>query len=370
MAVKLKGTIRQRGDKFEYVIDVGKHPVTGKRMQQTGIVASKDEAEKALVEINKNLRLGQRNTGITLTEFINTYYENHVKHNVRETTLQVQLNLVKRITDYFGAKKIDKLTYEDIEKFYHHLLNDRGMGKGTIRNISAILRKTFKYAMNKRVIIHDVSQEVSPYSYKPKRINPWNSEQVRHFLQCMEGSIRYPFYTLAFSTGMRIGEIAGLQKNDLMPGTNQLRIVKAVKYTKQRGHFLDDVTKTDNSMRTIKLPGHVVSLLEDHIKSTKQFMFEIRPGDFLVHTTIRRHFYEDIEKSGLPRIRLHDMRHTVATMLLMRRHPIVAVAELLGDTVETINSTYAHFIPRMESELVETISEEFFSPKPVDNFKM
>ncbi|KEQ22847.1 tyrosine-type recombinase/integrase [Paenibacillus tyrfis] len=357
MAVKLKGSVRPRGDKFEYVIDVGKNPITKKRIQETGTCDTQEEAEQALFEINRNLRLGHKSAGRTFKDFIMSYYESVVRHKVRATTYEKQMEYVLRIIKYLGNKKIDKITYDDIEDFYSQLLNVDKQGKGVIRNISAVLRKTFKYAMKKKAIIYDVSKDVAPYSYKPKKMTVWQPEQVSHFLKTMRGTDRYAFYALVFSTGMRIGEILALYKTDILKKTNQIKIEKALKRL-GKGFVIDD-TKTPNSIRTLRLPKHVVDELLTHSNSNTLYLFELN-GKHFNPRTIRNRFYADTKIAGLPRIRFHDIRHTVASILLMNRHPIVAVAELLGDTVQTVNSTYSHFIPKMESELVETITSEFF----------
>ncbi|AFC32182.1 integrase family protein [Paenibacillus mucilaginosus 3016] len=359
MAVKLKGTIRERGDKFEYVIDVGRHPVTGKRMQETGTRATYADAEQALIEINRNIQLGQNIRSVTLGEFITRYYEEVVKYDVRPPTFHQQMHMVSLIIPKLGDKRIDKISYDDIENLYKKLL-DEGRGKATIKNVCMVLRKTFKHAMIKRLIMYDVAKEVKPFAYRPPRMNVWLPEQVNHFLMTMKGTERHAFYSLAFSTGMRIGEITGLYHSDITPQTNEVHVRRALKKLRGVGLVFDD-PKTENSIRSIEIhPKLTQLLLEIKPKPGTPVLFTNRVNKPMDPKAVREVFQKDIAASKLPPIRFHDIRHTVATTLLASGIPVHSVAEILGDKVETVLTTYAHVLPKMRTEAAHSIHRSFF----------
>jgi len=350
----IKGTIRERGDKFEYVIDVG---TGGKRKQATGIRDTREEAELALIEINRSLKLGQKVDSVKMEEFITGYFEKIVQHEVRPSTYLVQSHHVKKINAFFGQKRVDAITIDDIESFYHHLLM-QGLGKGTIRDTAMVLRKTFKYAVTKRIILHDISREVKPYTYKPPKMKIWKTEQVRHFIETVKDTERYPMYALFFATGMRIGEFCGLFSTDLNLIDNKITIERQLLFIKGRG-YVHDALKTENSERKVLLPKHVVEVLQEHSKHGRLPLFHEK-GEPIKPPLIRLLFKSDIKAAGLPPIRVHDIRHTVATKLLSEGKPLVTVADILGDTPQTVNSTYAHVIPSMLESAVTSL-EDFYA---------
>lgn len=357
--IKIKGSIRARGKGFEYVVDVA--PPGEKRNQKTELFDTREEAEAALIEINNRLKLGQKFTrDSTLKTLITNFYERQVKPKVRDTTYITQTGHVKKITKYLGDKKIEKIDHEDIELFYMNLREREKLGEGTIRNISVVLRKTFSYALSRKYIIENIAKDVSAGSYKPKKMKVWLPEQVQIFLEYMEGKPKYPFFVLAFSTGMRIGEQLALRPSDLLIFSKQIQIERSLKYISGVGYIDDDPTKTPNSVRKIFLDPHVFQIVWSAADQNAKYLFHRKDGSFLRYRGMLEGFKRDAIACGLPPICLHEIRHTVATTLLSRGMDVTIVAEILGDTVQTVYATYAHVIPTMRSEAAGVLSDSFF----------
>lgn len=152
---------------------------------------------------------------------------------------------------------------------------------------------------------------------------------------------------------MRRGEILALQWKDFK--NNSLSIYKS--YSK---YGLGE-TKTENSIRKVKLNKTNIKLLNDlYIEAKKKDHFnedlyifgDVKPISF--HMLTRKKDYY-IEKSGVKRIRIHDFRHSHASFLINNHIPLPAIADRLGDTINTVLNTYAHLFENSVDELLELI---------------
>lgn len=354
--------IRYRGDSWSFTIDIGKDPKTGKRKQKTvsGFKSEKD-AQKAAVKMEMQLDKGQNVSVPKLVDFLNDFFEEHVKHQVSPMTYHNQRQwATSYIVPDIGHFQMDKLTHLRVEQFYSDLLK-RGISRGTIRNISLVLRKTFRAAHKWGVIHNNIMQHASPPTYKPAKMKVWTREQVQLFLQVSQESPNHALYVLALTTGMRIGEMLGLYWSDIDFDTGYVQIGRSLKYTLQVGLDTKE-PKNEHSKRTISLPQTTLDALKRYQETTL-------PGKYIFHKfndpiypqEASRRFQNDVAKVGLPKIRFHDMRHTHATMLLMMGVNPKVVAERLGhSTVTTTLDTYSHVIPSMQKEVAAALDQHLF----------
>lgn len=203
----------------------------------------------------------------------------------------------------------------------------------------------------------------------------WDAEQLRQFLDSIEQHRLYPAYHLAASTGMRRGEVLGLLWNDVDLDGRRLSISQAllsVAYAVKIG----DV-KTGPSRRTIDLDPRTVSILRSWRK--RQLEERLALGeDYEDHglvftgpdgTPVHPDFFSQtfdrkVARSGLPRIRLHDLRHGHASLLLKSGVPVKVVSERLGHATPAFTMTvYQHVLPGMQAEAAMTFANLVFGPE-------
>lgn len=362
---------RQRGDTWSFTVDVGRDQKTGKRKQKTvsGFTSEK-EAIKACNRLQLDLEDGKRIESITLVDFIKMYFETKVVNNVEETTYISQWIIVEKyIIPRLGWKKIDKITSEDLDIFYSDLLKN-GVSRGYIKNISLVLSKTFRQATIWNYIIKNVAREVSPPQYKPDERQVWTEEQLSFFLEESRGFARHALYVLASTSGMRNGEMLALHWTDIDFNKCTVSITKTLKFTKEKGLHIKLSPKTDNSRRTIKLPQSTIDTLLDH--KARQLpdvpiIFD-QKCKYTYPTEALRKFVDDSSKLNMPRITLHDLRHTHATLLLQWGYNAKVVSERLGDSVEMVMRTYAHVLPSMQDDVAVSLNR-IYTNKSVDNFE-
>lgn len=131
------------------------------------------------------------------------------------------------------------------------------------------------------------------------------------------------------------------------------------------GQIYKDSPKTESSRRTIAMPAYVAQSLKEYqeiTQSTAGLVFTTSTGKPISQRNLSRHFYGALDRSGLPRIRFHDLRHTAATLLLKENvHPKV-VQEMLGHSnIMVTLDTYSHVIPGMQQETADKMDSIFKS---------
>lgn len=351
--------VRKRGNGYGFTVDAGKDE-QGKRKQITRSgFKTENEAMLEALKIEEQVKKGIFSNAPELREFIPMFFE-HVQHQVSAMTYHNQKHFAEKfIVPRIGHHRMDKITYLQIEEFYQSLLN-QNISRGTIRNVSLVLRKAFKTAQKWGIIQSNIASHVRPPAYRPTKMKVWNEEQVKRFLEASKQSPYHVIYTLTLSTGMRIGEVLGLEWDDLDLHNGLLQVQRSLKYTVGVGLHTKE-PKNLHSKRTISLPKGTIHALEEHKKNSlpAKWVFH-HVGDPIYPSELSRRFQTDVKKSGILPIRFHDMRHTHATLLLSMGVNPKVVAERLGhSTVITTLDTYSHVMPSMQKEVAERLGNLF-----------
>lgn len=345
-----------------YTIDAGKNPRTGKRTQkmQGGFKTEKEALREAL-KMEQQVERGQNVGAPKLADFMETFFEDTVKHEVSSMTYYNQKHMAdKFIIPKLGKSAMDKITALQLTHFFSDLVNE-DVHRGTIRNIALVLRKTFRAAQKWTIIHSNVMQFVKTPKYKSQTMKVWTKEQVRGFLERSKEYPLHALYNLALNSGMRCGEMLGLRWEDVDFVSNTVTIKRSMKYSlKEKLH--EKSTKNTSSMRTLSIPQSTMGTLRTHKETNLpgHYVFH-KFGEPLYPSAVSRIFQGDIKRAGMPIIRFHDMRHTHATMLLQMGVNPKVVAERLGhSTVVMTLDTYSHVLPNMQKEVAAALENVIF----------
>jgi integrase len=199
----------------------------------------------------------------------------------------------------------------------------------------------------------------------------WTASEARLILKKAENDTYSPFWLLALSTGMRRGEQLGLRWSDLDFERRMLTVRQTIAVLAGAPSFQSP--KSAAAHRPVKLSVDAVSALTAHrvrqvaarLKTDEwednDLVFCTSTGRPLNPNDLYRNFETIIKFAGVPRIRLPDLRHTHATLLLQAGTPIKAVSERLGHAKASIMlDTYAHVLPEMQDRAVEAIDAALF----------
>lgn len=272
-----------------------------------------------------------------------------------------------------GHIRLSKLAPLDLQRLYADRLKV-GLSSTTVNLIHVLLHRVLKQALRWGMVSRNVTEMVHPPRRATPEIATWSSEEVTTFFAVADEHYLAALWRLALLTGMRRGELLGLKWEDL----NIDQATLAVRRTLSRGQggtWELGQPKTAAGRRSIALPASCVAVLRKHrpaqnaerlrlgeIWEDHGFVFTNRTGGPLHVNSLEHQFKKLIRETGLPKIRLHDLRHTSATLLLGQGvHPKI-VQERLGhaDISMTLNR-YSHVTPDMQRLAADTLDEAFSS---------
>lgn len=356
---------------WSFTIDVGRDPVTNKRIQrQEGGFKTKRDAEKAAAEMQTQIEHGDyvKPSNETVGAFMLDFVEQTLKNHVAPNTYEARLGFVNNhIIPRIGHINLLKLTPVDIQRFYNELREEHGAGH--VQNIGNLLTKAFKQAYEWGMIQKNVAALVKkpPISRKNTTMKVWTVDQQKAFLDYakVDNEFYYRLFLLALTTGMRKGEVLGLQWNDidLKQGIIQ---VKRTLVIANKTIYLKDNPKTESSIRSISVAENTIKQLREY--KLKQLPNELnlvfpspKTNKLLYPNSLDKHFAKTIKAAGVPVISFHGLRHTFATTLLELGVNAKIVQEMLGhSTIKTTMDTYSHVLPNMQKGASEFLNSALF----------
>lgn len=380
----MRGHVRKRGTKWCFVLDIGRDPITGKRQQKwfSGF-KTKKEAEKEMVskmnEIEKGTFVVEGN--VTLEKFLYSWLEEYAQvHCAPKTFVNYEYVIHKHIIPSLGKMILSEVKPVFIQKYCSDkLIRGRidgkgGLSAGYVSQHYRLLHEIFEHAVKWQIIPTNPVKSVLPPRIQKKKLNVLTKEQIHLVLQASQGEWYYDPIFLAINTGMRRGEILGLQWQDIDFEKCVISVNRIAQRVKRRGVTLRDTTKTENGRRSIAVSTSVITRLEfikkEQEKQKTQIGLFYQDSDLVFATTLgnprdpdklSREFAELVRKIAIPHVRFHDLRHSHATLLLKQgEHPKV-VAERLGhSTISITMDTYSHVMPNMQKEASERLDSFLF----------
>ncbi len=375
-----RGRIFKRQGAYAFRVDLGPDPATGSRRQiQRQGFRTKREAEAALDEHINTIRSGGALSSSTTTveAFLDEWLKGQAPR-LKETTWESYRVVVNRVNARIGKVKVQSLTPLEIERFYS-VLGESGSHSGgplsvkSIRNTHTVLRKALSDAERLGLILRNPAASARPPADVRKEQKTWGSDELREFLETVAADRLYALYVLLATTGMRRGEALGLRWRDLDLDGAELHIVQtlvAINYQP-----VVTTPKTKRSRRLIYLDEGTVGVLRSHRAahrverlaagavwdSNNDLVFCDELGGMLNPDWISRDFRIKIRQALLRDIRLHDLRHTYATLALKSGvHPKV-VSERLGHaTVGITLDLYSHVTPAIGRDAADVVAARIF----------
>ncbi len=264
-----------------------------------------------------------------------------------------------------GRVPLRSLTVRHLERLYAELLaagrrDGTGLAPKTVLNVHQVLRKALSDAVRRGLVARNVALAVDPpTAHVGAEQRCWTAAELRRFLAVAADHRLFPALWLAATTGMRRGEVVGLHWTDLDLDAGRVSIRRSVTCTGYRTHTTGVKTKT--SRRCVDLDRRTVTILaawRDHQRT------EGAPGDVVFTTPDGRQIHPHVvsqtfdqlgRRAGLPRVRLHDLRHTHATLLLKAGVPLKVVSERLGHSTPAFTMcVYQYVLPGMQADAART----------------
>jgi integrase len=356
---------------------VGHRVETGKPIRKKVYGATREEAEEKLHEEIRKYRGPDAQTSAEAEEerkrrplkFDNAFWlDGEVKPKVDKATYLLHKQRIDdHLLPHLGSIPVMGLNQYLVKEWYEKL-EQEGASSHLRNKVGQLLRRFLDRVMAFGWIKRNPARELPLPRVETKEMKPLTEEETRRFLAVAKTHRLYALWLLALDAGMRSGEIIALEWADVDLENGIVSVTKSARRDKG-GIRVKDV-KTKASRRRIRLtPGSVAALRQWRAKTPGKLVFPARSrrkDQYLDKRAIGRTFSELLKKAGVPPIRFHDLRHTHATLALLKTKNIKAVSSRLGhaDITVTLN-TYAHYLPLMEEELVSAL-ESVFQPQSVN----
>ena len=374
MSVKVRERPKGSGVYWIFIHNNGKRKAKKVGEKKTAnTLAKKIEAKIALKQFN----LDEEKIVATFKEYSDTWLEEYIGALREPATKERYETILKHVNPILGSKPINEITRGDVRKLLLQL-NKKGGSRSHICLVRDVLSGTLGYAVDEELIaanpVTGILKRLKLERNKQLIVEPMTQAEVGHFLKtCAEREAeQYPFFLCAFRTGMRLGELLALKWSDIDWFSNFIRVEKSYK----RGRV--SKTKTGKNRRvdmSDQLAEALKSLLiqrkKEALKSGKSEAVEIifhRKGKHMEQNYIRKVFKRILRKAGIREMRLHDIRHTFASLLLSNGESPVYVKEQLGhSTIQMTVDIYGHLIPGSNRGAVNKL--DVSAPQDMGNFQ-
>ena len=365
---RLSGGIRKRVKKngvprYQAYINVPDPERPGHRYQVVRTFGKRAEARAWLdtekATLRKNPPHSRRSGKAYLKEFLPYWLNEVAVHQIRPTTMRSYRQMIAHAVRELGDIALDKLTAIDIQDFYAKLLR-LGKSHGTARYAGQVLHTALADAERWNLIPDNPARhtKVPVQRSRPMRALTW--EEVRRLLAAADADTHRVLWYFYLLTGVRRGEALGIEWREIDWDHATVHICRTV-HTDE-GH---SVPKTPSSDRLVALPPDLLDMLRAHRMTQQQeqagyrvpeesgdWVFATRTGRLLSPRNVGHYFKDLLKKANLPpSTRIHDMRHSHATLMLAQGVPIKVVSERLGhsDVAMTLR-IYSHVLPGVQAE--------------------
>jgi integrase len=386
------GSVVKRGNGYYVVVERVKDPATGKRRSKEwhSGYRTKREAERALTELQASVSKGTyvSKSRQTVAEFIDEWLA-AIAPTVRPATqYSYERNLRLHVVPAIGSAQLATIDGGALNRLYAALLaNGRkdyaggGLSPRSVRYVHTIIHRALKDAVRWGRLTRNHADAADP----PKLVNryehrTWTADQLQRFFEGTTSSRHWTAYLVLATTGLRRGEALGLRWSDVDLDAAVWSIrqtVIAVKHTAMLG-----TPKTAKGRREIEFDSGTVAALREHRKrqaaerllmgpgwTDNDLVFCHIDGTMLHPERFTRSFSDAVRRLGLPQIRLHDLRHTWATLALREGvHPKVVQERLGHANISITLDIYSHVTAGLHAEAAEKVAALFRSgSNPVAN---
>jgi len=372
------GTVYRRDDrKKPWVAHVSWHE-GDRRRQSKRSYSTKKEAQAALAETIDSHRRQDfvAPTALRVRDFVETWINALETQGRKVSTIAGYRQTMKLyVLPRLGSRKLQDLRATDLDDLYAELLRSgdvkgRPLSMSTVHHVHTAIGKLLHDAERKGLVVRNVARLADAPSMAAARdrapdMNVWTPDELSRFLRYVENYRAGALIHLAVMTGMRRGELVALQWDAVDLRRSTVKVRSAATYLD--GVETIDVPKTKRSRRTIDLDQRTVSVIKRHRATQREELFELgvtsstddrvfanEIGEPMRPHSVGQAFNRLVESSGIPRIRLHDLRHTHASHLLAAGVNAKVVSERLGHaSVSFTLDTYGHVMPGQQSEAAE-----------------
>ncbi len=373
-----QGQIIERG-KGKYLVRVylGTDARGKRKYHNKTITTGKKDAQAYLTKV-----LRERDLGIfvdpskeNLSEYLDTWLETAARPRVRPKTYQGYKQLIRLyVKPELGALMLSRVTPERVQMLYNKM-GENGLSPRTVRYTHSVLRSALQQAVKWGKLHRNPCDLVDLPRQERKEMQVLSPEEAARFIDATVYSKRKALFTLLITTGMRPGEAYGLKWDDIDFTGRRVTVNRTLSRAGTGKSWTLEDPKTARSRRSIPVPPSAMSDLREHKKEQAAeklkaggkyndhgFVFATCSGEPLDESNVlTQDFKPLLRDAGLPAIRLYDLRHTCATLLLAAGENPKVVSERLGHASIVLTlDTYSHVLPGMQQAATDKLEAMLF----------
>ncbi|WP_240610869.1 tyrosine-type recombinase/integrase [Ammonifex thiophilus] len=343
----------------------------GRKLYRSQTVhGSRQDAERVLAELLVKAHrgeLGRAPRGLTVAGLLDAWLEAH-RRAWRPGTLSLRRTAASAWKKLIGHVEAEKLGPADVEIALAEI--GERYAPGTARIFFAALRQALKWGRKRKLIYQDPTEGVPAPREEGKERLPWSEEEVRRFLEyleaCGERKAYKALFRLLLATGMRLGEAQALRWQDVDFRAGTVHVRRTYSHAGRCFHE----PKTKHSRRKVAVDPETMLWLrevkkeqaEERLKAGGEWadreglVFTSRKGGVLKQETVWHVFRRLCRGAGVRTIRVHDLRHTHASLLLRQNvHPKVVQERLGHSSVKVTLDLYSHLLPDAQEPAVRAV---------------
>jgi len=356
--------IKRYRNSYSVVLNLGADPATGKRKQQwISVKGTKREAEKKLAELLHQLDSGtfMRPGKTTVADYLEQWLKDCCWANLAPRTAEGYESIVRRhLIPSLGRIPLTQLKPEHLQHVYSDELT-AGFSHRTVRYMHVTLHKALHNAVKLGMILRNPADAVEPPKVQRHDMHTMNESDIHIFLEYARSTSYYALFYMALFTGMRRSELLALRWSDIDLILCQLSVTRALHHL-QDGTLIFSQPKTAKGRRLISLSPSTAVVLREHReqqeKMKRQLGLTVTEDDLvfcqadgkpLLPNSVSHAWTKLASRTGLKGVRLHDARHTHASLLLKQGvHPKIVQERLGHASIQITLDTYSHVAPGLQ----------------------
>ena len=360
-----KVTLPSGSIRWRFTVDLPPGP-DGKRRQRRYSFPSKSEAEAEQSRIRHGVhnRTHVDRSVLTVDDVLDDYIEAN-SIGWKASTANQNASSLRPVRVELGSRIAQQVTAADLDRLVRVLQSGGRNGRSarTVQVSIVLLRAAFELAVERGTLARNPAAKTRTPKVVTRKFNVWTPAQVRAFREHVHDDRLAGAWYLS-TLGMRRGEVLGARWSDLDIEQGVLHVTQNA--VAVGGRVVLGSPKTERGLRSVPLPADVLAALERTRRATLgqgvvkfERIFNDRriavdeAGEPVAPYAYTRMFNDHAAQAGLPRIRLHDLRHSAATTMLRSGMPPYVVASILGHDVNVLLATYAHVLPDAAREAID-----------------
>ena len=308
----------------------------------------------------------------TLAEYLEKWLSDYAKPNLSPRGFERYASIIQKdLIPHLGGMPLTQVRPEHLQEYYTAKLND-GLAAGTVRYYHAVIHVALQTAVKWGLVARNVADAVSPPRAHRTEMQTWDEDEINRFLKAAKDTPYYALFYTALFTGMRRSELLALRWQDVDFILSQVYVSRSLHQLKD-GSYIFTEPKSAKSRRTIALSPSAILMLKDHREKQEleravlgipltddDLVFSTLEGNPLRPNTVTRAWTMLAAHSGLKVIRLHDARHTHASLMLKQGiHPKIVQERLGHASIQMTLDTYSHVAPGLQQAAAEGFDKLF-----------